>query len=176
MNSNLNSKILRGLTEATAGSNRNQSNFQKVKSIIESQLKAYSYQFTGPYYFDKPKFSKVGKRNRLVLESPFSYENFSLTITENADDPNILEFQIGDGLTISDTDFGTNRLQEIVGGYFNQMLKYSENLDMIAENEKRIARLEEESKNAERKNREIENMSVIDILYSMRGSGPRHKF
>lgn len=56
------------------------------------------------------------------------------------------------------------------------MLAYSENLDMIVENEKRIARLEEKSKNAERKNREIENMSVIDILYSMRGSGPRHKF
>ena len=43
MNSNLNSKILQGLTEAATGSNRNQSNFQKVKSIIESQLKAYSY-------------------------------------------------------------------------------------------------------------------------------------
>ena len=35
---------------------------------------------------------------------------------------------------------------------------------MIAENEKRIAKLEEESKNAERKNREIENMSGVDIL------------
>ena len=176
MNSNLNFKILQGLTEATTGSNKPQSNFQKAKSIIEDQLKAYSYQFAGPYYFGKPKISKVGKRNRLVLESPFSYKNFGLTITENADDPQILEFQIGDGLTIPDTDFGTNRLQEIIGGYFNQMLKYSENLDMIAENEKRIAKLEEESKNAERKNREIENMSGVDILYSMRGSGPRHEF
>lgn len=176
MNSNLNSKILRGLTEATAGSNSIQSNFQKAKSTIENKLKVYRAQFTDPYYFGKPKFSKVGERNRLVLESPFPYENFSLTITENADDPNILEFQIGDGLTIPDTDFGANRLQNIIGGYFNQMLAYSENLDMIVENEKRIARLEEKSKNAERKNREIENMSVIDILYSMRGSGPRHKF
>ena len=110
------------------------------------------------------------------MESPFSYENFSLTITENADDPQILEFQIGDGLTIPDTDFGANRLQSIIGGYFNQMLVYSENLDMITENEKRIARLEEENKTAERENREMENMSVDDILYSMRGSGPRHEF
>ena len=67
-------------------------------------------------------------------------------------------------MIIPDTDFGTNRLQTIIGGYFNQMLHYSENLDMIAENEKRIAKLEEESKNAERKNREIENMSGVDIL------------
>lgn len=39
MISNLNSKILRGLTEATAGSNSIQSNFQKAKSTIENKLK-----------------------------------------------------------------------------------------------------------------------------------------